>query len=119
MIEIFYPTTNALRICLAEPIELFRIGRALCAIAVDEIDEAAADAFDRRDVERFCAACAGIRFGATRHGMSERMRRVDDPPRHGGRAWPVKIDKSAAETLSVGVQDIIDVALTVEIYRPQ
>jgi len=41
------------RIARAKPFELGVIGRTLGAVAIDEIQEAAADTLDRGNVERF------------------------------------------------------------------
>ena len=115
MIKVVYAAADRPRIFLADPIKGVRIGRTFIAIAVDEIDEAAAYAFDRRDVERLWPTFAGIRLGALRHGMGESPRGVDDAPSHSGRGRAVEIDETAAETLCIRVQNIVHVALPIEI----
>src|SRR5581483_4021894 len=52
MIDVVEPGARRPRIDRAEPFELGIIGRALRAIAVDEIEQAAADALDGGNVER-------------------------------------------------------------------
>ena len=52
MIEIEQAGADGTRIARAEPFELGIIGRALGAIAIDEIQQAAADALDRGNIER-------------------------------------------------------------------
>ena len=55
MVEIIEAGAGRTRVAHAEPFELGIIGRALRAVAIDEIEQAAADALDGGNVERLLA----------------------------------------------------------------
>src|SRR5436190_14691280 len=52
MIDVIEPRARGMRIARAQPFELVIIGRALGAVAIDEIKHAAADAPDGGNIER-------------------------------------------------------------------
>ena len=91
------------------------IGRTLGAIGIDEIDQAAADPKDRGRVDGLGAHLAIIRLRAALQRMGKGMFGIDNPPGHRGRARAVQIDEASAKTLAVGVEDVIDASLAVEI----
>jgi hypothetical protein len=53
VIDIIQPRARRTHVFRAQPVELGVIGRTLGAVAVDEIEQTAADAFDGGNVERF------------------------------------------------------------------
>ena len=114
MIEIKQPGAFRPRISCAEPVELGVVGRALRAVAIDEIQQAAADALDRGDIERLLRRRNIGRLGAERQRALIGPLRIDDAERHRGRARPVRGDKGEAVRARLFVDEIIDVALAID-----
>ena len=83
------------------------------AIAVDQIERAAADAFDGRDVELHRPGPPGERLGAELERAAIGGGRIFDPERHGADAGPVGGGKRLGGALRFRVQDEIDVTLAV------
>ena len=112
MIEIV--KTNSLRpgITLAGPGEFRVIGRTFGAVAVDEIEQGAADSLYGRSRQGLVGA--DIRLGAKFHGVVEGMLCVDDAPRHRGRAGTVAGDEAGRECPGFGIEDVVDIALAID-----
>ena len=114
VIEIEQPGALGPRVLRAQPLELGIIGRALGAVAVDEIQQAAADALDGGNVERL------LRRGNIRGLRAERQRAlvgllgIDHAKRHRRRARPVRGDEAVAVGAGLLVDEIIDVALAID-----
>ncbi len=99
-------------IAFAEPGEFRVVGRALRAIAVDEIEKRAADADHRRHVERLVGAA--IFGGAERERAGERMLRIDHAPGHGRGAGAVHGNEASRVAVALAVDHVGDVALAIE-----
>ena len=82
MIEIEQPGAFRPRILGAEPLELGVVGRALGAVAIDEIQQAAADALDRGNIERL------LRRRNVGGFRAERQRALIGLPSHRPRGTP-------------------------------
>src|SRR5450631_2758442 len=119
MIDVVYAATGGRRVALAEPIEFVVIRRTLGAIGVDEIDQTAADPKDRRSVDGLGARLAVVWPRASLQRMRERLFRINHPPGHRGRARAMTIDKSAAETQPIGIEDVVDAALAIKLDGAQ
>ena len=84
------------------------------AVAVDQIDQAAADPLDRRDVQLHRADLAVHRLGAEPDRPVIGRSRVLDAERDRADRRPVQPRKGLRKALGLGVQDEVDVALLVE-----
>ena len=84
------------------------------AVAVDEIDEAAADALDRRNVELHGSGGGGTGFGAEFQGARIGKARIGHPERHGACARSMGPRESLRKAVVLGVDDEVDVALAVQ-----
>ena len=84
------------------------------AVAVDEVDEAAADPLDRRDVELHRPDLAVHRLGAEPDRPVIGRRRVLDPERDRADRGPMQPGKRLGKALGLGIDDEIDPALAVE-----
>ena len=113
VIEIEQPGAFRPRIFLAEPFELGIVGRALGAITIDEIQQAAADSLDRGHVERLLREDVG-RLRAERQRAFVGVPGIDHPERHRGRARAVGGDEAQAVAAGLFVDEIIDVALAID-----
>jgi hypothetical protein len=100
------------RICRAEPAIVVRIGRALGAVAIHEIEQRAADADHGRNIERLVVA--RVLGRAEIECALERMPRVDHAPRHGGRAGPVLGDEARGVRGRIAIEHVVDAALAIE-----
>ena len=67
-----------MRLGLADPVEIDVVDRPLGAVAVDEIQQRAADALDRRDLQLAGIDAGCDRLGAERDGALERMIGIGD-----------------------------------------
>src|SRR5262249_47509517 len=94
--------------------EIDLINGAARTIPIDEVDEAAADPLDRRDVEFHRPDTACNRFGAPFYRAVIGRRRVGDAKRDGAYAGTVKPREALRETLGLGVDDEVDIPLAVE-----
>ena len=114
MIEIEQPGAFGPRIFRAQPFEFGIIGRTLGAVAIDEIQQAAADALDRGNIERLLRGRNVGRLRAQRQRALIGRLRIDHAKRHRRRARPVRGDK--VETVGAGllVDEIVDVALAID-----
>src|SRR5258708_225220 len=81
------------------------------AVAIDQINQAAADPLDRRDIEFHGTRRDRSGFGAQIQGARIGQARVGDAKRHGAGAGPVSPRKALRETVVFGIDDEIDVAL--------
>src|SRR5579872_6487316 len=90
------------------------VDRATRAVAVDEVDEAAADALDRRDVQLHRADPALDRLGAELDRPAIGQGRVGDPKRDGTNARAVKPREALRKAFRLGIDDEIDIALTIK-----
>ena len=102
------------RIRFSDPVELVCVGRSLRTVPVDEIEEASADALDRRDVERLAAVLRIGRLRAKFDGAPVGAVGVDDPEGHRRRAWPMHLYKIGRVAAGLFVDDVVDVALPVD-----
>ena len=84
------------------------------AIAVDEIDEAAADPLDRRNVELHRTDLALDALGAQRQRAGIGLGGVADAERHGADRGTVQAREGLGEALRLGIDQEIDLALAVE-----
>ena len=114
VIDIEQPRTRGPRILRAQPFELEVIGRALGAVAVDEIEHAAADALDGGNVERLLRRRNIGRLRAERQRPLIGQLRIDHAKRHRRRAGPVRGDEAMAMGTGLLVDEIIDVALAID-----
>ena len=94
-------------------VEINIVDRAV-AIAVDEVDEAAADPLDRRDVQFHRPELAVHRLGAELDRAVVGRGGVLDAERDRADRGPVQARESLRKALGLGVQDEIDIALLVE-----
>ena len=83
-------------------------------VAVDEIDEAAADAFDGRDVELHRPRRTRDRLGAELDGPGVGPARILDAKRHGAHRGAVHPGEGLGEAVGLGIDDEIDIALAIE-----
>ena len=103
---------------LAGPDEIDVVDRAAVTVAVDEVEQAAADALDRRNVE-FHRTDAGFhRLGPEAHRTLEGVPGIGDAERHGAGAGAVLLGEAAGEAVRLGVDDEVDVALPVKRHIP-
>ena len=111
---IIQPRARGPRIAHAKPFELGVIGRALGAIAIDEIEQTAADALDGGNVERLLRRrnIGGLR--AERQRARIGLLRIDHAERHRRRARPMRGDEAMAVGARLFVDEIIDVALAID-----
>ena len=114
VIEIEQPHALRSRILCAQPFELGIIGRALGAIAADEIEQAATDALDCGNVEHFLRRVDAGGFGAERDGAGVRLPGVDHAKRHRRRAGAVRGDEVVAVGAGRFIDEVVDVALAVD-----
>ena len=114
VIEIKQSGAFGTRIFRAEPLELGVIGRTLRAVAIDEIQQAAADALDGGDIERLLRGRNIRGLGAERQRTLIGLLRIDHAKRHRRRAGPVRGDEGKAVGALLLVDEIIDVALAID-----
>ena len=107
------PTPERAPPLLGQRQEIDIVDRVL-AVAIDEIDQAAADPLDRRDVQLHRADLAVHRLGAEPDRPVIGRRGVLDAERDRADRRPVQPRKGLREALRFGVQDEIDVALLIE-----
>ena len=86
----------------------------LGAIAVNQIDHAAADAFDGGDVQLHRPHGIGERRGAARQQLAIRRARVRDPEGHGAGAGAVGGGEPGTMAARLGIDHEIGVALAVQ-----
>ena len=112
VIDVIEPRAFRPRVAGAEPLELVR--RTLGAVAIDEIEQAAADTLDGGNVERLLRRRNVGRFRAERQRAVIGRPGVDHPERHRRRARAVGGDK--VKTMGAGffVDEVVDVALAVD-----
>jgi hypothetical protein len=84
---------------------------AVSAIAVDQVEGAAADADDGGNVQLHRPRLAGVRPGAPLQRPAVGGARVADPEGHGAGAGAVRIGKALSRAVRLAVQDEVDVAL--------
>ena len=84
------------------------------AVAIDQIDQAAADALDRRDIEFHGTGGDRPGFRAQIQGARIGQARIGDAKRHGAGAGPVSARKPLCKAVVFRVDDEIDVALIVQ-----
>jgi len=87
---------------------------AASRITVDEIDQRIADALDRRDVELHRSRVRFHAPGALLDGAPVRKRGIADAKRDGADRWTVHSRKGLREAARLGVDDEVDLALTIE-----
>jgi hypothetical protein len=97
-----------------EPFELGVVGRALCTVAVDKIQQAAADALDRRRVQRLAYRRNAGRLCTERDRTRISRLCIDDAECHRRCAGTVLTDEIEAMAARLLVDEIVDVALPVE-----
>ena len=100
------------RVRLAQPLVIRLVGAALVTVGVDEIEQRPADAVNRRGFDGLAGAgvfgCAQIDRALQGH------LRVDHAPRHRGGAGAMLLHELGALAVGFGIQQVVDVALTVE-----
>ncbi len=114
VIDIMQPGAFRPRVFGAEPLELGVIGRPPGAVAIDEIEQAAADPLDGGNVERLLR---GRNIGGLRAERQRALKgrfRIDDAKRHRRRARPVRGDKVKAVGAGLLVDEVVDVALAID-----
>ncbi len=104
---------GSMRLGVDDGYEVDIVNRAL-AIAIDQVDQAAADSLDRRDVEFHGTRGDRPGFGAQIQRARECQARVGDAKRHGAGARPVSARESLRKAVVLRVDDEIDVALIVQ-----
>ncbi|MGY4381508.1 hypothetical protein ACVWZ3_009147 [Bradyrhizobium sp. i1.3.6] len=114
VIEIEQAGTDRLGIACPQPLELGIVSRALGAVAIDEIEQAAADALDRGHIKRLLHRRHIGRFGAERDRTVIGRLRIDHAKRHRRRAGAVRGDEVEAVGAGLLVDEIVDVALAVD-----
>ena len=102
------------RIALAEPFELGIIGRAFGGVAIDEVQQTAADALDGGNVERLLRGCDAGGLSAERNRALIGLLRIDHAKRHRRRAGAVRGDEIEAVATGLFIDEIVDVALAVD-----
>ncbi len=113
VIEIEQAGTLGTRIPGTQPFELLVVGRALGAVTIDEIQQAAADALDGWHIERFLRGRNIRRLSAEREGALIGQARIDHPKGHRRRAGAVRSDEAMTVGARLFVDQVIDVALAI------
>ena len=113
VIEIEQPCARGVRISLAQPLELGVIGRAFRAVAVDEIQQAPADALDGGNIERLLLGRDLGGLGTQRDRALIGFDGIDHAKRHRRSAWPVRGDKVEAVRAGLLIDEIVDIALAI------
>src|SRR4051794_12087163 len=114
MVEIKQPRAHRPWIPGAEPFEFAVVGGTVGAVTIDEIQQAAANALDRGNVERFLRGRNLRRLCAKRDRALIGLPGVDHPEGHRRRAWSVRGDEGKAVRARLLVDEIIDVALPID-----
>ncbi len=114
VIEIEQPGALGARVLCAEPVEFGIVGRTFRPVAVDEIQEAAADSLDRGDIEGFLGGRNVGRLRAERQCTLIGLLRIDHAKGHRRRTRPVRGDEIEAMGAGRFVDEIIDVALAID-----
>src|SRR5205085_1494631 len=82
------------------------------AVTVNEIDHAAADAFDRGDVEFHRADLVVERLGAALEQLVIRGDSILDAERHRAGRWSVRLREARPVTVGFRIDDEVHTALT-------
>ena len=106
MIEVVEP--HALRVRLADPVELGIEGRGV-TVLIYEIDQAAADPDDCWHIHQLSRTVE--RYGTPAHGMIEGMPGICDAPTHRRGARPMFVDEAHCVAAGLGVDQIGNIAL--------
>src|SRR5262245_43671638 len=93
VIDVVKPGAHGLRIARTEPFELGIVGGALRAVAVDEIEQAAADTLDGGNVERLLLRRQARWLGAECNRALISLPAIYDTERHRWRAGTVRGDE--------------------------
>src|SRR5438876_5084819 len=110
MVEIIETGAGGTRIVRAQPLELGIKSRAFRAVAVDEIQQAAADALDRGNVERLLPRRNAGGLRAKRNRPLIGLLRIDHAERHRRRARAMGGNEVEAVAARLIVDEVIDVA---------
>src|SRR5208283_430676 len=105
---------RGMRVALPAPAEIHVPDRTLVAVAIDEIDQRAADAHNRRNLQlhRADARHAGFRPSLQRALIGDAS--VEHAETHGANRGAVGLGEVSRETIGLGVEHEVDVALPVE-----
>ena len=114
VIDVIEPGARGPRVLCAQPFELGVIGRALGAVAIDEIQQAAADALDGGNVERLLRGSHIGRLRAERERTLVGLLRIDHAERHRRRAGAMRGNEAMAMGAGLLVDEIIDIALAID-----
>ena len=114
VIDVEQAGARGARIALAEPVEFGVVGRALRAVAIDEIEQAAADPLDGGNIERLARGRNIGGLGTERERAREGRLRIDHAERHRRRARPVRGDEVEAVAAGLLIDEEVDVALPIE-----
>src|SRR4051812_41086523 len=96
VIDIKQPRPGRMRVLRTEPSKFGAIGRAFGAVAIDEIQQTAADALDGGNVERFLIGGNVSGFGAKRDRARVCLFRVNNTKSHRRRTGTVGGDEIEA-----------------------
>ena len=118
VVEVKEAKAFGLRIAFAGPGEFGVIGRALGAVAIDEIEQAAADALDGGNIEREESARRVGRLCAQGERTLIGRPRVDHAERHRGRTGAVLANEVRGIGARLLVDEVVHVALPVEAHIP-
>jgi hypothetical protein len=103
-----------MRIDAVQPPEIHIVDGAAVAVAVHEVDQAAANALDGRDVQLHRPDAAVERPGAELDRALEGVAGIGDPEGHGAGGGPVHAAEALGEAGGLGVEDEIRPALAPE-----
>ena len=84
------------------------------AVAVDEIDEAAADPLDGRNIELHRTGASLVRGRAVLDEFGVGGGRVRDPEGHGAHAGTVRRGEAVGEAVGLGIDDEVNLTLAVQ-----
>src|SRR3954462_4938446 len=113
-VDVIKPGPCGTRVPGAKPFELDVVGRSLGAVTIDEIEHTAADALDGGNIERLLRGrnISGLRTKRERPLIG--LLRIDHAKRHRRRAGPMRRDEAVAVGAGLFVDEIIDIALTID-----
>src|SRR6266404_5309133 len=100
------------RITLAGPLEFRRVGGISGSVAVDEVQQQPANAFDSGRFQGLVGTRVGL--GAKLNGALEGMLCIDDAPRHRRGTRAVGGNEASRERAGLGIQNEVDVALAID-----
>ena len=117
MVDVIEAASLRLQIARAEPVERVVVDRALVAVAIDQIEQAAADALQCGHIERERAGGRIGRLDPEPPSAVVSMRGVDHAKAHRRCARPVQRGKACGVGSGLRVHEVINITLTVDSDR--